>query len=108
MLISHKNLNYIFLCAAPVKRYGGGHFALENLKEMKVTKSFLGLDEDIRKCGGKKTTVECNEDLLMKEIVGTCNCVPLNIKDFNQPENNVNICFNACRSFNAEPLLLLY
>ena len=78
-----------FLFSAPVTRYGGGNFALKNLKEMKVTSSFLGLEEDIRKCGGRQTKVECINDYLMKESVGTCNCFPLNIKDFSQPGNNV-------------------
>ena len=70
-------------------RFGGGNYALKNLKELKVTSSFLGLGEDIRKCGGRQTREDCNKDILMKEIVETCKCVPLNIKDFNLPGNNV-------------------
>ena len=80
---------YNFHYSAPVIRYGGGNFGLKNLKEIKVTSSFLGLEKVIRKCGGGQRTEECDEDFLMKEIVGSCNCVPLNLKDFNQPENKV-------------------
>ena len=80
---------YNFHDSAPVIRYGGGNFGLKNLKEIKVTSSFLGLEEDIRKCGGEQTKVDCNTEYLMKEIVETCKCVPLHIKDFNLPGNNV-------------------
>ena len=82
-------MNYNFLCSAPVTRFGGGNFGLKNLKELKVTSSFLGLEEDIRKCGGKQTKVECSTDYFMKEIVETCKCVPLHIKEFKLPGNNV-------------------
>ena len=82
-------VNYNFLCSATVNRFGGGNFGLKNLKELKVTSSFLGLEEDIRKCGGEQSQVDCITDYLMKEIVGTCKCVPLHIKDFNLPGNNV-------------------
>ena len=84
-------MNYNLLCSAPVTRFGAGNFGLKNLKELKVTSSFLGLAEDTRKCGGRQTKVDCNTDFLMKEIVGTCKCVPLHRKDFNLPGNNVNI-----------------
>ena len=82
-----------FLCLAPVMQYGGGNFALKNLKEIKVTSSFLGEAEDIRKCEGSQTFVECSEEVhkvFLKKIIGTCQCVPLNIKDFNQAGSNVN------------------
>ena len=70
-------------------QYGGGNFALKNMKEIKVTSSFLREAEDIRRCGGGQTLVECSQEFLMKKIIGTCQCVPLNIKDFNQVGNNV-------------------
>ena len=91
MEISFSNDEFYFLCLAPVMMYGGGNFALKNLKEIKVTSSFLREAEDIRKCQGRQTLVECSEEFLMKNIIATCKCVPLNIKDFNQARNNVNI-----------------
>ena len=72
-------------------RFGGGNYALKNLKELKVTPSFLDLAEGTKNCGGRQTKVDCITELSMKKIVRTCKCVPLNIKDFNQPRNNVNI-----------------
>ena len=76
--------------SAPVKRYGGGSFALKNLKEMTVTTSFLSLEEDVRKCEEGQTKAECYMEFFMKDIVRTCKCVPLNLKDFTEPGNNVN------------------
>ena len=59
---------------------GEGEYNINNIKELKVTESFLGLDEEDRKCQNEDTLQDCTTKLYLDTIMGECGCVPLNIK----------------------------
>ena len=50
------------------------------MKEIKVTDSFMGLDEDARSCQNIETYDDCNTRLHLKNLRQECGCVPLSLK----------------------------
>ena len=64
----------------PVKLTGEGEYNINVLKEIKVTDSFLGLDEDVRECQNKEPFFNCTTKRYIDSILGECGCLPLNIR----------------------------
>ena len=63
----------------PVQLNGEGEYNLNNLKEITVTDSFLGLDESIRGCQDKKA-FNCSTQKHIDTFLDECGCLPLNMK----------------------------
>ena len=59
---------------------GEGEYNINNVKELKVTDSFLGLDEEERKCQNQQTLQNCTTKLYLDAMLGECGCLPLNMK----------------------------
>ena len=64
----------------PMGLYGEGQYNLHSMKEIKVTDSFMGLDEDARSCQNIETYDNCNTRLHLKNLRQECGCVPLSLK----------------------------
>ena len=58
---------------------GEGEYNMNVLKEIKVTYSFLGLDEDTKGCQNEETLHNCTTRLYIDSILKECGCLPLNI-----------------------------
>ena len=65
-----------------VKLIGEGEYNLNALKEIRVTESYLGLDQAIRKCQDKEPLNNCTTRKYLDTLLGECECLPLNIKTF--------------------------
>ena len=63
----------------PVTLSGEGQYNLNILKMIDVTPSFLGLDENIKKCQNKESFDYCTTHYYLDTIRKKCNCVPLAI-----------------------------
>ena len=61
----------------PVGLFGQGKFNLLSLKEVHVTDSFMGLQQDTRKCQNIETYDECKTRLHLKQLRQKCGCLPL-------------------------------
>ena len=64
----------------PIKLAGEGEYNLNVLKEIKVTDSFLGLDEDVRGCQIDEALGNCVTRHYIDSLLKQCGCIPFNIK----------------------------
>ena len=65
----------------PLKLYGEGEYNLDGIKQIVVTESYLGLDEDTRGCQNEESFEVCTTKLYKEAIIENCNCLPYNIND---------------------------
>ena len=63
----------------PVTLIGEGEYNINALTEIKVTESYLGLDEDVRECQSKETFYDCSNRKYVDTILGQCGCLPLSM-----------------------------
>ena len=80
-----KNANYytkkiIILISEEVKLIGEGEYNLNTLKEIKVSDSYLGLDQDERGCQDEEPLYNCSTRHYMDALIDHCGCLPFNIK----------------------------
>ena len=66
--------------AEPLKLQGGGEYNLDVVKEVKVTDSFLSMDEEERGCQNKEDYQDCTTRHYIDQVKKTCKCVPLYLK----------------------------
>ena len=64
----------------PLQLVGEGNFNLNVIKNVEVTQSFLGLDENFRGCQDKETFVDCTTRQYIDTLIKTCNCLPFNLR----------------------------
>ena len=57
---------------------------MNDLREIKVSESYLGLDQDVRKCQNKEPYNNCTTRQYHNTILGECGWLPLNMRLFNQ------------------------
>ena len=60
--------------------FGEGQYNLNNMKEISVTDSFLGLDRDDRNCQNIETYDSCKTRLYIEKLREKCECLPLSIR----------------------------
>ena len=59
---------------------GEGVYNVNNVKELKVTESFLGLNEEVRDCQNKEAIQNCTTRHYLHTILVECGCLPINLK----------------------------
>ena len=64
----------------PVSLIGEGEYNLNDLKEIKTTDSYLGLDQDVRKCQINEPLFNCTTRKYIEAILADCKCLPPNLK----------------------------
>ena len=64
----------------PLKLAGEGEYNLNNLKQIRVTDSYLGLGQDVRGCQTKESLNTCRTKHYMKSLLRQCKCLPFNIR----------------------------
>ena len=67
-----------------VKLIGEGEYNLNALKEIKVTDSYLGLDQDVRQCQDDEPLNNCTTRQYLDNMLGKCGCLPFNIGFFHE------------------------
>ena len=65
-------------------------YNLDSLKEIKVTDSYMGLDQNIRSCQNNEPLENCTTRYYIDTLLEDCGCLPLNII---LSENVTNIFF---------------
>ena len=76
MTIHFFNLHFL----DPVKIIEEGQYNLNNLKEISVTDSFMGLDKATRHCQETDTYDDCKTWLHVDNLRMECGCLPLYLK----------------------------
>ena len=79
----------IFLIA-PLELHGEGNYALNVVKEIKITDDFLSLDVKTKKCQNKESVRDCSTRKYLKKLEENCNCVPYKLRNFTK-ENQVHL-----------------
>ena len=69
-----------FLLLEPVILIGDGEYNVNNVKELKVTESFLGLNEEVRECQDRDGILSCTTRQYLHTILEECGCLPINMK----------------------------
>ena len=68
-----------FHILVPVGLFGEGQYNLNNIKEISVTDSFMGLDKGMRKCQNIETFDDCKTRLYVEHMRKECGCLPLSL-----------------------------
>ena len=68
----------------PLIGHGDGNYALTDLKEIDVTKGFLGPDEKIKQCQMEESYRECRTKKYFKKGIAKCKCVPFAMRYFSK------------------------
>ena len=76
-IITLNNIYQIF--SDPVELVGEGEYNLNVLKDIKVSDSYLGLDENIRGCQNKEPLYNCTSRFYRNAFLEYCGCLPPNI-----------------------------
>ena len=58
---------------------GEGEYNIEYLKEIKVTESYLGLNQQIRECQNEEPFYNCTTKVYLRTFLEECGCLPLNL-----------------------------
>ena len=67
------------ISAEPVKMIGGGKYNLNNIKEIKVTDSYLGLAQDVKGCQIREELEDCESRAYKETYLNQCGCIPFSI-----------------------------
>ena len=68
----------------PVKLIGEGEYNMNTMKEIKVTDSYLGLDQDLKKCQNEEPYFNCTTRHYHDAVLKQCGCLPLHIARSNK------------------------
>ena len=60
--------------------YGEGEYNLNVLKQIKITDSYLGLDQNVRGCQNDISFTDCTTKQYIDSLLNQCGCLPLNIR----------------------------
>ena len=67
-----------------VKLNGEGLYNLNDVKYIKVTESFLGLDQEIRGCQNDELREDCKTRHYIAALMTQCKCLPLGLLTNNE------------------------
>ena len=67
----------------PVMLMGEGEYNINNMKELKVTESFLGLDLKDRGCQNEETMEDCSTRQHIDACLQECGCLPFSVSILN-------------------------
>ena len=59
---------------------GEGDYNINVLKEIKITDSYLGLDQDVKKCQNVEQLQNCTTRHFIESLLGACKCLPFNLR----------------------------
>ena len=64
----------------PIVLQGEGHYALTDVKDIKVTEEFLGLGQEITRCQTREFRADCVSRRYQEQVLASCHCAPLYIR----------------------------
>ena len=85
----------------PVILFGEGEYNLDVLKEIRVTESFLRLDQDVIKCQNEESQDSCRTRQYIDTLKNECGCLPYNLHSYDE---EVPLCLsNQRKCVNKKP-----
>ena len=61
-----------------MKLIGEGEYNLNILTEIKITDSYLGLDQETRECQNEEPFYNCTTRTYLENVLRECGCLPAN------------------------------
>ena len=74
----------IYLFLEPIIFIGEGEYNVNVLKEIKVSESYLGLDQDVRECQNEESLYNCTTREYLDALMEKCGCLPITIRISNE------------------------
>ena len=71
-----------------MKVFGEGQYNLNVVKETRVTKDFLSLDQSIKECQDVEDNEDCHARMYVQSLVKKCNCLPFGIQQLHKKVDN--------------------
>ena len=91
--------NFLTFFTDPVKIIEEGQYNLNNLKEISVTDSFMGLDRATRNCQESEKYEDCKTWLHVDSLRKECGCLPLALRLSEKVKAHTNIVNQNCISY---------
>ena len=63
----------------PVEFIGEGEYKIDVIKQIKVTHSYLGMDQSVKNCQTMETIYDCKTKQYINETLKACKCLPYNL-----------------------------
>ena len=74
----------MYIILEVLKLIGEGEYNLNDLKEIKVTDSYLGLDQEVRKCQNDEPLKNCTTRQYLDTLLRECGCLPITLRLFHK------------------------
>ena len=74
---------------APFYGYGGGHYRLTAVREIRVTEDFMGLDLKTINCQQEATIHDCQQAKYLAGLTKKCQCLPYNLGNYSSTYQKV-------------------
>ena len=68
----------------PVTLTGEGQYNFNSIKQIDVTESFLGIDQEITKCQNMEPYEDCTTRHYLSEVKNKCGCLPYAISQMDK------------------------
>ena len=68
----------------PIIFIGEGEYNVNVLKEIKVSESYLGMDQDVTECQNEESFYNCTTRKFMDTLIEKCGCLPITIRISNE------------------------
>ena len=79
----------------PVTLTGEGQYNFNSIKQIDVTETFLGIDQEITKCQNIEPYEECTTRCYLTEVKKKCGCLPYAISQMDKVHfDNLEIYFD--------------
>ena len=62
---------------------------MNSLKEIRVTDSYLGLNQGVRECQDKEPLYNCTTRIFIDTISDNCGCLPFSIRESHKVMHNL-------------------
>ena len=69
----------LFDVSEPLDLMGEGEYNLIALKEIKITDSYLGINQNVRKCQNEEILHNCTTRHYLDDLLDICGCLPFSI-----------------------------
>ena len=67
------------LILVPLRLEGEGQYNINELKEIKVTESYLGLKQDVKGCQNYESIQNCSTRTYIDTLLKECGCLPFSV-----------------------------
>ena len=89
-----RDCNEIFYFSDPIPLLmsGGGHYGLTEIKDVRVSREFVGLGEAVSQSKTKEAGADCLTRKHQETVLATCGCAPFSLSSHYGTQAGVDVC----------------